>query len=79
MLHHIFTQQNSFWLFFFNLKKCFDHIACGILVPWPGIEPVPVLPALGVWSLNHWTTREIPADSFQFIVWQGEKSVPLLI
>ena len=28
------------------------------LVPWLGIEPRP--PALGVQSLNHWTTREIP-------------------
>ena len=29
------------------------------LVPWPGIEPRP--PALGAWSLNHWTIREVPA------------------
>ena len=28
------------------------------LVPWPGIEPAP--PALGVQSLSHWTTREVP-------------------
>ena len=28
------------------------------LVPWPGIEPG--LPALGVQSLSHWTTREVP-------------------
>ena len=28
------------------------------LVAWPGIEPGP--PALGAWSLNHWTTREVP-------------------
>ena len=28
------------------------------LVPRPGIEPGP--PALGVWSLTHWTTREVP-------------------
>ena len=28
------------------------------LVPWPGIEPEP--PALGAWSLSHWTTREVP-------------------
>ena len=34
-------------------------LSCGIwdLVPWPGIEPEP--PALGVWHLNHWTTREV--------------------
>ena len=29
------------------------------LVPWAGIKPSP--PALGVWSLSHWTTREVPA------------------
>ena len=27
------------------------------LVPWPGIEPRP--PALGAWSLSHWTTGEV--------------------
>ena len=34
-------------------------LGCGMwdLVPWPGIEPEP--PALGVWSLSHWTTREV--------------------
>ena len=30
-------------------------LACGILAPWPGTEPMP--PALAVQSLNHWTTR----------------------
>ena len=33
------------------------HMACGILVPWPGIEPMP--PALEARSPNHWTTREV--------------------
>ena len=35
-------------------------LSCGMwdLVPWPGIKPEP--PALGVWSLSHWTTREVP-------------------
>ena len=33
-------------------------MACRILVPQPGIEPVP--PAVEVWSLNHWTTKEVP-------------------
>ena len=30
--------------------------ACVILVPRPGIES----PALGSWSLNHWTARGSP-------------------
>ena len=41
-------------------------VACGLLVaacvqdlvPRPGNEPGP--PALGVQSLTHWTTREVP-------------------
>ena len=35
-------------------------LSCGMwdLVPLPGIEPGPS--ALEVWSLNHWTTREVP-------------------
>ena len=41
-----------------------------ILVPWPGIEPMP--PALGAWSLNHWTTREVPFPNFKlFILYWG--------
>ena len=39
-------------------------MACGILVPQPEIEPVPL--ALEAWSPNHWTTREFP--SFQFSI-----------
>ena len=34
------------------------HAACGILVPWSGIEPVPTV--LSAQTLNHWTTREVP-------------------
>ena len=33
-------------------------MACGILVPWSGIEPVP--PAMKAQSLDHWATREVP-------------------
>ena len=32
-------------------------MACGILVPPPGIEPTP--PVVEARSLNHWTTREV--------------------
>ena len=37
------------------------HPACGILVPQPEIGPVPL--AVEAWSLNHWTTREVPASA----------------
>ena len=32
------------------------------LVPWPGMKPGP--PALRVWSVSHWTTREVPKVEF---------------
>ena len=41
--------------FFFFLPH---HMACGILVPQPGVEPGPS--AVRAWSLNHWTAREFP-------------------
>ena len=33
-------------------------MACGILVPQPGIEPL--YPGVEMQSPNHWTTRELP-------------------
>ena len=45
-------------LFFYWLCRA----ACEILSPWPGIKPR--LPAGGAWSLNHRTTKEIPASLF---------------
>ena len=44
----------DFGFFFFFL--C--HPACGILVPQPGMEPVPL--AGEVQSPNHWTASEFP-------------------
>ena len=38
------------------------HIVCGILVPPTGMEPT--APAVGVQSLNHWTTEEVSALVF---------------
>ena len=38
------------------------HCLVWDLVPWPGIEPRP--PALGVWSLNHWTTGKSLVATF---------------
>ena len=32
-------------------------MACRILVPHPGIEPM--LPALEAWGLKHWMDREV--------------------
>ena len=50
VVHHVFF---CFLVFFWS-----HHEACGILVPWPGIEPG--ASAVKVQSPNHWTTREFP-------------------
>ena len=38
-------------------------MACGILVPQPGIEPMPS--AMETQSPNHWTAREFVRSIFQ--------------
>ena len=43
-------KKNSFVIFLF--------LACGILVPWPGIKPRS--PAVEVQSCKLWTARELP-------------------
>ena len=59
-----FSQKNSERVSF-CLFVLFDLIfrplcaACGIFFSQPGIEPTPL--ALEVWSLNHWTTRDVPS------------------
>ena len=42
-------------------------LSCGMqdLAPWPVIRPWP--PALGAWSLSHWTTRESIPSGFLFM------------
>ena len=49
------------------------HMACRILVPWPGIEPrSTTVKALGP---NHWTPREVPV----FLkLWKDVKNFPSL-
>ena len=39
----------------------FGHEVCRILAPQPGMQMMP--PAVEAWSLNHWTTREVPRVS----------------
>ena len=51
--HWVIRFLNFFW-------PC--PAARGILVPRPGIEPMP--PALGVRNLNHWNAREVPWPDF---------------
>ena len=51
-IHSICHSCKSFFFFF---PLC--HVACGILVPQPGIKPP--FPGLEKWSLNPWNTREV--------------------
>jgi hypothetical protein len=41
------------------------HEACGILVPWSGIEPM--TPVVEAGSLNHWTARKVPCPHFWYL------------
>ena len=45
-------------ILFLILTFFFGCMACGILFPQPGIEPIP--PTLEVRSLNRWPAREVP-------------------
>ena len=54
-IHQLIWIVSFFWL------RC---VTCRILVPPTGIEHV--APALGAQSLNHWTTREVPALKFWY-------------
>ena len=42
-----------------------QYLARGILVPWPGAQPVP--PTVEAFSLNHWTTREVLISLWFFL------------
>ena len=59
-----FINLPFFFLFFWP-----RHAACGILVPQPGIEPMP--PIMEVQSLNHWIARETPTLHFRMITLAG--------
>ena len=48
-------------------------MACRILVPLPGFEPVP--PAVDAWSPNHWTTREFPIITVLYVRKQTRDSL----
>jgi len=58
-------QETNIWCFFSGVGG--PHpVAFGILVSWPGMEPMP--PALEMQSLNHWTAREVPPMIFFMVI-----------
>ena len=58
----IFLKVNFHTLTVFNCQDFFffflHPMACGILVPQPGMESLP--PIVETQSLNYWTPREVP-------------------
>ena len=54
----VYDQELHFYLFILRIVFVSLSGACGILVPWPGIEPGPS--AVKAESLNHWTIRQFP-------------------
>ena len=54
--HYLLLIYNSYFPSFFFFFFWLSHVACEILVPWPGIELGPS--AVKSWCLNQWTTRE---------------------
>ena len=58
-LHQVLKNRNFKLLLIYFLLAC-SISSCSMWAqgPWPGVEPGP--PALGVWSLNYWTTRVVP-------------------
>ena len=59
------NMRRSFFLtFYLHIWPC--HVACGILVLQPGIEPKPL--AVEAQSLNHWTSKDFPRSYFLLVV-----------
>ena len=57
-INYITMYNNGFNIFILFIYFWLGCVACGILVPWSGIKPVP--PALEAWIHDHWTNREVP-------------------
>ena len=58
-----------FMTFFFNTYLLpVLGLSCSMwdLVPWPGNEPGSL--ALGAWSLNHWTIKEVPTCNWDTVL-----------
>ena len=66
------------FFFFFNFLFIFllHCMACGILVPQPGVKPF--LPAVEVWSPNHSTTRK-PPFFFECNLFLKQRDLPSIV
>ena len=73
-IYFLFLKYLFIWLCHV-LVAAHGIFSCGMwdLVPWPGIEPW--APALGAWSLSHWTTRDVPEITFKRIFFLNVSSL----
>lgn len=65
---HLFSLSKMFYLLIFG------HAACGILVPHPGIGPVP--PEVETQSFDNWITREFLRSSFLILTNNNSNNKP---
>ena len=85
----VMKKQTLSWLKA-EVSGCFDRnvfegglcwVACWILIPWPRIKPAS--PVVETWSLNHWTTSEVPDKSVlrpvNWQVWTGNREITLWV
>ena len=63
------TQLSDFHFHLWAFRCGIWALNCSVwgLVPWPSIKLG--FPALGVWNLSHWTTREVPKLFLKFKHW----------
>ena len=68
LIYSIWDLQSLLWhVGSFSFGR--ETVSCCLwdLFPQPRVEPRPA--ALGVQSLSHWTTREVPSRSFFFLIY----------
>ena len=77
---------NHFLKFIFNIYLAVWGVSCGMqilsysrwnLVPWPKLNLG--CPALGMQSLSHWTTRDVPLPPFLKLVFPKYVSLCILL
>ena len=59
---HLKNNTRAVWGVIYLFFSGLTLVACGILVSWPGIEPVPSV--VKIQSPNHGTTRQFPCEGF---------------
>ena len=68
-LHYVMWDLSLWWLrLLFAVSGLSRSEACGILVPWPGVDWTCIC-CIARWILNHWTMREVSQIYFSDGMW----------